>query len=64
MLIPYSSCLAENNRNDAVLHAGTQFDQSGKNFFKRQLNSEHRPVNNIKDTYSFFSVKKSKLDKK
>ncbi len=43
MLIPYSSSFAQNNRNDAVLHAGAQFDQSGKNFFRRQLNSEHKP---------------------
>ncbi len=46
------------------MHAGTQFDQSGRSSFKRQLKSEQRPISNVKDTYSFFSVKKTKQDRK
>jgi len=47
-----------------MLHAGVSYDKQTAKFFKRQVDSEEKPVNSIKDTYSFFSVKKCQQNDK
>ena len=64
MSVPYSNAIIQNKKNDIMLHTGVSYDKPTANFFKRQLESEQKPTSNIKDTYSFFSVKKCKQDKK
>lgn len=58
MLAPYSVSNMLNTKTDLMLQAGISNQKSGNRFFKKQINLEIRPNSNIKDSYSFFSVRK------
>lgn len=58
MLAPYSVSNVSNIKTDLILQVGTNYQKSENNFLKKQINSEIKPNNNKKDSYSFFSVKK------